>query len=84
MAPTHLHQLVPVLHGLARVGQHLGPVLAAVGVGGVGTHAAHADHLVVSDAGGQGWGVGEHLRGREAGPVPPPALTTPPPHPHQS
>lgn len=52
--PTHLHQLVPVLHRLAGVGQHLGPVLAAVGVGGVGAHAAHADHFVVSDAGGGG------------------------------
>lgn len=48
---AHLHQLMPVLHGLAGVGQHLGPVLAAVRVGGVGAHAAHAYHLVVPDAG---------------------------------
>lgn len=78
---THLHQLMPVLHGLARVGQHLRPVLAAVGVGGVRAHAAHADHLVVPDAGGGGGG---EQRGREGergggpGPTPRPPARPPP------
>lgn len=66
---AHLHQLVPVLHGLAGVGQHLRPVLAAVGVSSIGAHAAHADHLVVPDAGGEGCVGGEHP-GRRAPPTP--------------
>lgn len=50
-ASTHLYQLVPVFHRLARVSQHLCPVFSTMRVGSLWTHAAHPDHFIVADAG---------------------------------
>lgn len=49
---AHLNELMPVLYGLAWIGQHGGPVLPA-GTVGVAAHTTHPDDLVVADADAQ-------------------------------
>lgn len=67
---AYLHQLMPVLDGLAWIPQHGRPVLPPRAVG-IAAHATHPDYLVMTDAdrrrGGEEWGLSEIEEGRREG-----------------